>query len=207
MAWAFAILTLGLAAAVYVQTRDNRESRERDRETAAKNVAQAKFQTYILCRSTGRTVKQCNTIAKGAVLPGSKIQLQQIEAALAKFGEATVNKLFVGPPGSRGSVGPGGTLGPPGPKGAKGDKGSTGARGPQGQVGEQGPPGPTVTGARGAQGPRGLPGERGAAGAQGPQGAAGPAGPAGPPGEICPGLRIVTVSIPSAGTFKIPVCP
>lgn len=210
---AFVILTIGLAAAVYQisslvsenkkRIRENRLLVERQLEARERDIAQAKFQTYVLCRSGGRTVKQCDAIANGAVLPGNNIQLKKIEAALAKFGEATVTKLFVGPPGNRGSVGAGGKIGPAGPAGPKGNRGAKGDNGAPGPVGPAGPRGPS-----GKTGGKGQTGSRGATGPPGPQGAAGPAGAQGPPGPVvCPGLRIITIVIPSAGTFKIPVCP
>jgi hypothetical protein len=124
-------------------------------------TAQAKYQTYILCRSEGRMPRQCRKIARGIVLPPT-LKLEQIEAELANLGETTITKLFVGKKGARGEVG-------------------ASIRGPQG------PPGQNATGQRGPQGPPGI-GAKGDKGDPGNNGSRGPSGPAGPPGPPGPGF-------------------
>jgi len=137
--------------------------------------------TYTLCRSFGKTPRQCKKIAKGVVIKSTILPGRQ------------------GPPGPQGKQGPKGATGnsgtitlrqliikvfkeeglqgKTGPRGPKGEKGATGAPGKNGTNGVNGAPGKN-----GAQGPKGEPGPRGAQGAQGPRGLTGPAGPACPVG-------------------------
>ena len=179
--------------------RNARESRDQQLATA-----QARYSAYILCRSLKWTPKQCKTISSGVLLPRNVV-FEKLDAEVARLGEATVNRLFVGPPGSRNRVGKSGTIGPPGirgPRGPAGPQGSSGAQGERGPAGRNGSPG-----ARGLQGLRGVMGLTGPIGPPGRAGPPGPPGPQGAPGVICAGLKIITITIPSQGTFRIPVCP
>src|SRR5262245_13143762 len=177
--WAYIILAVTTAIALYfVGDLFIKEKHARQDAIAASERAnaQVRFQTFILCRAEGRTVKQCKNISQDIILP-EHVQLDELEAQLARIGEARVNKLFVGPPGAQGKVGPGGAIGPAGPTGragARGTPGPKGQQGPQGSRGAQGPPG--SSGSRGRSGRPGAPGskgDRGPAGAQGPQGPSG----------------------------------
>lgn len=213
--WAFLILGIGVAIALWfvgqlihdnkVRARADKAFLQREIARSKRDVLQAKFQTYLVCRSTGRTIKQCDAISKGAVLPDGLISLNKLEAKLAKISEARVTKLFVGPLGKRGQIGPGGKIGPAGPRGPRGPQGLRGVAGSAGPAGAIGPMGKRgLTGPQGPKGIPGIPGTPGTPGAQGPagprgaQGPIGPQGPPGTPGTIC---RWVTINIPSAGTF------
>lgn len=191
--------------------------RDRDRETAARmrevearkrNDIQIRFVTYVLCRSEGRTIRECSKIAEGVVLPAN-LSLHALEVEIAKLKQARITKLTVGGKPvvvSKGLLGPRGEKGDTGPRGrtgATGARGPTGARGAPGMDGERG-----ATGPRGAQGPTGPPGaqgEPGAAGAQGPAGPQGtpgppgPPGPSGPAGMVCPAgyvARALEINMP-----------
>jgi Collagen triple helix repeat (20 copies) len=137
--------------------------------------AQLRFSAYVLCRSEGRTPKQCEQVAHGIILPPS-LTLDAIEAKLGKIAEIRVKRIFVqGRPGQ--SIrGPPGIQGQRGSKGARGSTGASGAKGPPG-IGQRGPQGPS--GARGPQGPQGNPG---------------------PPGTQC---KWVVIRIPSSGEFTV----
>lgn len=200
-----AILGFGVTVAGAFYLVDQQRQQNRDLIAAQKRQnLQTRASLEILCRSTGRTHRQCEAISKGTLLPAN-LTLERLQTEFGRIVDARVNKLFVGPPGQSKQVGPGGKIGPAGPAGPRGPagkqgpRGATGLPGHQGREGPQGPPGP-----RGAPGP---PGARGAPGPPGPQGPQGPPGPAGKDGTVCAGLRVVTVTIPSQGTFKIPVCP
>lgn len=203
------ILTLGVVISLAIwYSSDQRKREKRDRERA---TAQAYVSNYTLCRSAGRTRKQCRAIAKGTILAPT-ISTALIEAKLAELGEARVTRLFVGPPGKRGQVGAKGAKGPAGPGGAIGPQGAPGTPGPRGPRGAkgQGSQGPRGSqGQRGPQGAQGTQGARGAAGPQGQSGARGPQGPQGPIGSLpaCGGSwQAVTVRIPGSGEFVFLVC-
>jgi hypothetical protein len=154
--------------------------------------AQVRFTAYVLCRSGGRTPKECRRIASGVILPPN-LTLDQIEARFAKIAELSVQRIFVkGRPGLSGATGP---RGPPGPRGLS-------IRGPRGFRGAGGPGGPR--GLRGPQGIQGPMGQRGPGGTgpPGPRGATGPPGPPGvqgPPGSCPAGSSWKLVGIPSVG--------
>lgn len=185
--------------------QEERARAEATRQTAL-DIAQARALAYYLCRSFRGTPKQCVRLQRGIILKPN-LDLETLEAQLAKINDARITSLLVGPPGNRGRVGVGGIKGIPGVQGPKGDPGSQGppgARGPAGLRGATGPPG------KGRSGPQGVPGPAGARGPAGPAGAPGRPGPQGVPGAagiVCAGLHIVTITIPSQGTFRIPVCP
>jgi Collagen triple helix repeat (20 copies) len=135
--------------------------------------------TFTLCRSDGRSVKDCRKIAAGVILP-----------VLTHTQERKILKIL-GAPGPAGALGPKGVqglIGKAGARGHDGKDGAQGAQGPKGNTGSVGPAGPR--GANGATGPRGS------AGPQGAQGPPGPPGAVGPPSILCPGLKIVTITIP-----------
>lgn len=211
--WAYLLLALGIGAALLAvgqlwhqnslrisENKARLNEAETDREKAQQ---QAQFQAYVLCRSTGRTKKQCRAIATGIILKRlpTTLSVDELETALAKIGEARVTKLFVGPQGKQGQVGPGGAIGPVGPRGPAGPRGAQGARGSPGVGGPRG--------AAGSRGPRGARGTRGAPGTPGPPGARGPAGPAGrpgPPGSTAPcpdgsAPQWLTKDFPRTGTI------
>lgn len=147
-------------------------------------IAQTAYAVYILCRSNGRTVKQCKLIADGTLLKPT-LNVVTLEARIAKLGEASVRELFIN--GRKGVIGKSGSVG------KSGSAGAIGPAGKQGPPGPPGPPGPAGKGAgpRGAQGPAGARGSQGPPGARGPVGLAGPQGPPGPrgppgtPGSVC----------------------
>ena len=176
------------------QVKATNQAQQQSIEQLHRANAQARASAYYLCRSFGGKPKDCIRLSEGVLLK-SDLSVRQIEAELAQISDARITSLLVGPPGHQGKIGTGGI------QGIQGIDGAQGKPGPQGIPGQRGPPG---RGARGSQGARGPAGPQGPAGAQGP---AGPAGAPGAPGIICPGLKIVTVTIPSAGIFKIPVCP
>jgi Collagen triple helix repeat (20 copies) len=137
--------------------------------------AQIRFSAYVLCRSEGRTPKQCRQVARGIILPPA-LTLDEIEAKLGKIAEIRVQRIFVkGQPGQS-------IRGPQGKQGSKGVRGAVGAEG-----------------ARGIQGPPGS-GQRGPPGTRGPQGPQGNPGPPGVPGTQC---KWVVIRIPAAGEFTI----
>ena len=185
--------------------------RVRERQARLRGDIQVRYTAYVLCRSGGRTRKQCRKIADGVILP-PRLTLEMIDAQFAKFGEATVTRLFVGKgkagiTGARGAQGPGGRIGSPGKRGPQGAQGSAGPQGPAGTglKGDRGQRG--VPGGRGQTGTRGVPGAPGAAGSPGP---AGPPGPPGPAAAVCPGgaLPVLrTIVIPSIGPVKLLTCP
>jgi hypothetical protein len=146
-----AILALGGSVVLAIYSIDQSRIANRERIDAVRELTlQTLTANYILCRSEGRTKHQCDLIATGTILPKQEsITVQEINAATAKFGEAQVQRLFVGGArtGARGQPGPAGGIGPAGP------------HGPQGIPGRTGPSGPP--------GPRGLPGPRGKAGPEG----------------------------------------
>jgi hypothetical protein len=191
-------------------TEQNKQRIQQEQEGRRKAVTQARYQAYVLCRSTGRTRKQCRTISDGIILP-PMLTLDQLESQVAEIGEATVTRLFVNKNGKRGRIGPGGEIGKAGAKGDRGATGKTGNPGPQGNPGSKGEKGNTGSrGQRGATGPRGPAGQQGNPGAQGQPGPPGPAGPQGLPGTGCPdgNLAVVrTITIPSVGTVRILTCP
>ncbi len=204
---AFGILTLAsmVALAALVISHDRKRAKaDLALETRARIALRnnIEFEAYVLCRSEGRSKHDCKLISNGAVLEG-KVDVVELEAQIARLGEARVTKLFIGKHGTavtaagkisiKGPPGPPGAAGPPGPKGPQGTQGSAGG----GKIGK--------TGARGQAGAQGPPG------VQGPQGAKGEPGAQGPPGQslTCPGGAAPTVrslSIPSQGTFLILVC-
>jgi hypothetical protein len=210
-------LTFVIVASIFFVARDREKTRtiaklahtELHNEIAARKRLrnQVLYLSYVLCRSQGRSKKDCRIISHGAVLP-SNLTIETLEAQIARLGEARIIRLFVGPngtritgksgaPGLRGPPGPQGKQGPPGPKGErgpqgpangppgpkgeKGDKGAQGERGPQGAQGSRGP-----QGEQGPQGERGAPGAAGAAGAAGARGAQGERGPQGERGTQGP---------------------
>jgi Collagen triple helix repeat (20 copies) len=141
--------------------------------------AQIRFSAYVLCRSEGRTPKQCAQVAHGIILPPS-LTLDEIEAKLGKIAEIRVQRIFVkGQPGQS-------IRGPRGPRGPAGPATSSTTSGPQGRKGDAG-----ERGARGADGQRG------------PPGAQGPKGDPGPPGIPCTQCKWVVIRIPAAGEFTI----
>jgi hypothetical protein len=150
--------------------------RERDEQTRRANDRQMVRNIFVLCRSSGRTPKQCEAIVRGTILKPI-LTFGEIKAELAELERATVTQLFVGPRGRRGQVGAGGTIGP---QGIQGPRGFTGSQGSQGIQGPRGPRG--QRGLMGTPGARGMPGARGQAGPPGQPGQPGPPGPAGPPG-------------------------
>jgi hypothetical protein len=141
--------------------------------------AQIHFTAYVLCRSEGRTPKQCQRIANGIILPPS-LTLDEIRARFGKIAEIRVQRILV-----RGKT----VAGAPGRDGRPGSRGSQGARGAKGE--------------RGSPGKRGNRGSPGASGQRGPPGPQGPPGVQGPPGT--PGVQCnwVVIHIPSAGTFTV----
>jgi hypothetical protein len=153
--------------------------------------AQIRFTTYVLCRSSGRTPKECNRIANGTILPPN-LTLDQIEARFARIAEIQVQRIFVkgkpGLSGERGSAGARGARGAQGSRGATGIRGSAGRPGAKGERGEKGE--------RGAPGQRGAQGERGVQGIQGIQGIQGPSGAGG-------SCVWVIIRIPSSGEYTV----
>lgn len=224
------IATIGLALWVAKRDRDaERRARLREAATLRRNDAQIQYVTYVLCRSEGRTIKQCERIAEGVVLPAN-VSIKQLEAEVARIKKAAITKLTVagktvvvpskgllGPRGATGARGLRGATGPQGPTGARGapgmdgERGTTGARGPQGHTGSQGPAGARgPAGATGAAGPAGekgdagAPGTRGPAGPQGATGPQGPPGPAGPAGMTCPAgfaAQTIILNMPGGQQF------
>src|SRR6266542_346393 len=142
---------------------------------ATRSDLQQRLAIFTVCRSDGRSVKECRQIANGIILPAlTRGQLTKIVKILGKPGKP-------GQPGKPGLLGPHGIKGLIGKLGPQGRSGRTGARGAVGARGARGTPGsPGERGAAGAAGGRGAPGAQGSAGAQGPAGARGPGGPAGP---------------------------
>jgi hypothetical protein len=197
-----AILGFGVTVAGAFYLVDQQRQQNRDLIAAQKRQnLQTRASLEILCRSTGRPHRQCEAISKGTLLPAN-LTLERLQTEFGRIVDARVNKLFVGPPGQSKQVGPGGKIGPAGEKGDRGAKGDRGEKGVKGDRGEKG--------ARGEKGEKGEKGDRGAKGEKGDRGEKGDPGVQGPPGApgvICPGLRIVTLTIPSQGTFRIPVCP
>jgi hypothetical protein len=170
-----------------------REKVLRAREQAARKRGdlQVRYTAYVLCRSGGRTRKQCRKISEGVILP-PRLTLEMIDAQFAKFGEATVAKLFI----SKGRVGKTGIQGP------GGKIGNTGARGLRGAQGPTGPRGPSGIGS-GSKGKKGDKGDRGQPGAPGPPGPAGT-------NFVCPGGAppvVRTIVIPAVGAIKLLTCP
>src|SRR6266498_3759616 len=141
---------------------------------------------YTICRSDGRSAKECREIANGIILPAlTRGQLTKIIKVLGKPGKP-------GEPGKPGLLGPHGIQGLIGKDGLQGRRGSPGARGATGVRGTPGSPG--ERGAAGPAGERGTQGAQGSAGARGPGGPAGPQGPpgpAGPPGPPGPGIGCI----------------
>lgn len=156
--------------ALIASERQQRMASQRETNRA---ILQSRFSAYILCRSSGRTRRQCRKISQGIILKPT-VSLRMVEASIAKLGEATITKLIVGREGTRGPVGPA-IRGPRGPAGAAGDPGARGSAGPRGRTGPRGP--------------RGLTGPAGSAGPAGPRG---PQGAPGPPGTVWPSACTVT---------------
>ena len=192
----YAILVLGLIAGIvggYIWVTDQaqirthhlnqklkaeRSARMKEQRRIRALAAQAMYQTYILCRSQGRTKRQCRKIAHGIIL-SPRFTLKQLDTHILRTAELTVTRIFNPPKGQAGATGPRGAPG----LSIRGPTGPTGPRGPQGPRGPAG-----ING--GKQGPRGPQGPPGAQGAKGDRGAQGPAGPQGPPGNPttwCPG--------------------
>jgi hypothetical protein len=229
-------------AALGVAIRENRnavrrveEGRQREKQARVRSDIQIRFVTYVLCRSEGRTMKECQKISDGIVLPPA-LTVDEIEARLAKITKARITQLTVGQPGKalligvpgKGIVGEPGEPGAPGRQGPQGPRGSHGANGkngaagrpgPRGLRGLEGPPGPQgmpgkfagkgepgERGAKGPEGPKGPPGEQGAKGDPGSPGAAGPTGPQGPPGPPGPaGMVCPTGYIAAELTVVVPI--
>jgi Collagen triple helix repeat (20 copies) len=171
------------------------ETERQVRATALKQqsltTAQIQFANYLLCRAVGGTPKECDRLMKGVKLP-SEISVKQLEAQFGKIAELRVQKIFVkSGKGIKGAQGPPGATGAPGRPGARG---VPGIRGPAGAPAERGAPG--------KQGHQGAPGVPGKTGAQGPPGI--PGIPGAIPG--CPHPVIVTIRIPSVGTYNIVTC-
>lgn len=144
---------------------------------------QIRLNAYVLCRSGGRTPKECRRISQGTILPPN-LTLEDIEAHFAKIAEIQVQRIFVkGEPGLTGATGPRGAPGLRGGRGATGKRGASGQRGPQGQ--------------------RGANGSNGSNGARGPVGPPGPTGPMGPAGSCPAGSAWKLVSIPSVGQVYV----
>ncbi len=195
-----------LSLAVFVVSRDRQRAKDDiaiERRARISLQNQIVFESYVLCRSSGRSKHDCRIIANGSVLKG-KLNVKLLEAKVAQLGEAQVTKLFIGKDGTQvTSSGQVSIKGPPGPQGKQGQPGPQGAQGPAGPRGQ--------TGSSAAKGAQGDTGARGAQGPAGPQGAKGDPGPQGPAGQglTCPSGGAPTVrslTIPSQGTFLILVC-
>jgi Collagen triple helix repeat (20 copies) len=183
--------TTTVIGGVYLVNERRKENTERlNREAAMRRAAivrqrkanaQIRFVAYVLCRSGGRSPKQCDRIAAGVIL-SPNLTLDEIEARLGKIAELRVSHIFV--------KGQSGLVGRTGPRGLQGIPGATGSRGAAGGIGARG-----SNGSRGARGP------------PGPQGSAGPAGPQGPPGA--PGTICVfkLIRIPASGEYWICIRP
>lgn len=177
-------------------------------------IVELNVSVFALCRSQGRTARQCKHISSGAVLAPLSAKQQADITRIVEHSPQAVTRIvhqiqstgkqgaagpagprgfrgLVGPPGAAGRPGAAGSRGVPGAQGtrgaagAKGAQGAQGSRGAQGARGQQGATGATgQQGKQGAAGPRGVQGERGPRGATG---ATGPRGPQGPPGGLsCP---------------------
>src|SRR6266542_4048582 len=135
----------------------------RAKTEATRSDLQQRLAIFTVCRSDGRSVKECRKIANGIILPAlTKGQLTKIVKILGKPGKP-------GQPGKPGLLGPHGIKGLIGKLGPQGRSGRTGARGAVGARGARGTPGsPGERGAAGAAGNRGAQGAQGLAGAQGP---------------------------------------
>src|SRR6266496_5836 len=163
---AYLFLALGLVltgyAAYYLNHKLNREV-DRQRTGEMRRDLELRLAIFTICRSDGRTEKECRQIASGVILP-----------ALTRAQEAQIVKIL-GQPGTAGALGPQGIRGLIGKAGVRGQRGNDGERGPAGSPGSRGERGPP--GARGPMGPAGPPGPHGVPGIQGPPG---------PAGMICP---------------------
>src|SRR6266498_636151 len=113
----------------------------RAKTEATRSDLQQRLAIFTVCRSDGRSVKECRKIANGIILP-----------ALTK-GQLTKIVKILGKPGKPGQPGQPGLLGP---HGIQGLIGKTGVRGKPGRAGTRG-----AVGARGARGTPGSPGARG----------------------------------------------
>jgi Collagen triple helix repeat (20 copies) len=217
-------LVFVVLSGIYLNHRQSNREKEQRLTTLQEQrraIAQTRFTAYVLCRSEGRTPRQCRKIANGIVL-SPQLNLDQLDARLARISDARVGSLIVGPPGHSGKVGAGGVRGlrgligkpgPAGPRGHRGHDGHAGARGAQGNPGlkgEQGPPG--QRGAQGNSGARGIagpPGARGPAGPAGPVGPRGPTGVSGPPGNPCPTgytLKLYRLRLWPTGSVDAYIC-
>src|SRR6266498_2775694 len=143
----------------------------RAKTEATRSDLQQRLAIFTVCRSDGRSVRECRKIANGIILPAlTRGQLTRIVKILGKPGKP-------GQPGKPGLLGPHGIKGLIGKLGPQGKSGRTGTRGAVGARGARGTPG-----SPGARGTAGAVGGRGAQGAQGPAGPAGARGPGGPAG-------------------------
>src|SRR6266542_3584174 len=181
----------------------------RAKTEATRSDLQQRLAIFTVCRSDGRSVKECRKIANGIILPAlTRGQLTKIVKILGKPGKPGQpgQPGLLGPHGIQGLIGKIGPQGRRGRSGAQGARGARGARGTPGLSGERGAAGAAggrgAQGAQGAQGPAGARGPGGPAGPQGPPGAAGPPGPPGPPGS---GVVCIwkLIHIPSQGDFTI----
>ena len=217
------VLLTGLIVFSGWEAWDNRQELsaqvERQHSAEIKRDIEMRLAWFRLCRSDGRSVKDCRKVANGIILPPlTKTQSKEIAKILGKPGKAGA----LGPAGVRGLVGRAGLRGQAGIRGQRGPAGAVGAVGPRGQRGHQGQRGVAgvaggrgpagargpagVKGAKGERGPRGFPGSRGSAGAQGAQGPRGPQGPAGSVASICPNAHVLEVRIPTQKAILVLAC-
>lgn len=193
-------MTTGLFVWLYLTNRHAIQHNHRLVASLARESNRQDEQTrravYVICRKLGEKTSNCKKLARGVLLPRN---FEAPALGKTKTIEKMVTKkvVVVGAKGPRGSTGLSRTIFKTFP-GAIGPKGDRGPRGPRGIQGPTGPKGQDL------KGDKGDPGTRGATGSTGP---VGPQGPPGPAGTVCVGLRIVAITIPSAGTYKIPVCP
>lgn len=190
-----AVLGFGIAVAIAIWFSAREQQQTEDiAEANKRRIEEAFVANFILCRSTGRTIDQCQKISEGILiaLQPSPQEINEVRSRLIKTAEAQVQKLFVGgrsitAEGIRGTAGPAGPIGLAGRRGPRGLRGIPGTAARRGAKGERGPQGPRGLpggpkgdkGETGAQGPRG---ETGARGQTGPRGIQGPAGPRGEQG-------------------------
>jgi len=171
---------------------DQKQNLARAAEASRQRNLSARLFAFRLCTSVGFNREECRRVANGAVLPPLT---PSVEQKIVKILSTPGARGALGPRGLRGLAGKAGITGKgkPGKNGKNGKNGSPGPKGEpgaRGPAGEQGPPGSV-----GPPGPRGLPGLRGSP------------GPPGPPIQICPGLRIQVIHVPSQGDIKVLVCP
>jgi hypothetical protein len=166
---AYLFLAAAMTVGLYGTYKNHNELKNQNKHefaTETKRDLQIRLAVFTTCRSDGRTIRECQRIARGIILPPlTPVQEKKIIKVIGKPQKSQFNTLIK-------EVGKRGMAGPRGLPGKNGTNGKNGERGPRGL--------------RGIPGKNGVNGSKGDKGNAGPQGPPGIQGPAGPPGPICP---------------------